>query len=181
MAGSTNEVQASMYSHIKLVTSVRLLFLSHKALVLIIDKVDNGSPRVFIVDIVAKARCINNIKFHSELLLLKFSFDDIDFSILVFDLFAVAIRIVAPLSEFSCEQSIDECSFSQTRLSYDHYSEMCTSLGYYLVLLIGKVCVDGLFDEDKAASWTKLPHGSQYSRCLGSRCSGQHTGTAIVK
>jgi len=60
MTSWTDEVEASMDSKVCLVGSQRLLLLSHICLMLVVDEVNDGSPGVAVVDIVAKAGSVNN-------------------------------------------------------------------------------------------------------------------------
>ena len=56
----TDKVEASVHSEIRLVGPHRLLLLAHICLVLVIDKVNDGGPRVAVVDVVAETRSVNN-------------------------------------------------------------------------------------------------------------------------
>jgi len=60
VAGGTDKVEAGMHPEVSLVGPQRLLLLSHVRLMLVIDEVNDGGPRVAVVDIVAKAGSINN-------------------------------------------------------------------------------------------------------------------------
>ena len=60
MAGRTDEVQAGVHTQIDLFLALRLLFLQHVRLVLIVKELDNGLPRIAIVDVVSKARGVND-------------------------------------------------------------------------------------------------------------------------
>lgn len=79
----TDKIEASMHSEVRLVGPQRLLFLSHVRLVLVIDEVDNGGPRVAVVDIITKAGCVNDGQLGFELLLLQLGLDDFDLGQLV--------------------------------------------------------------------------------------------------
>jgi len=56
---------------------------------LVVNEVDNGDPRITVVDVVAESRCVNYSELDLELLLFKLGLNDIDFSELV-ELFVVA-------------------------------------------------------------------------------------------
>ena len=56
----TGKVEASMHSEVRLVGPQRLLLLSHIGLVLVVDEVNDGGPRVAVVDVVTKAGSVNN-------------------------------------------------------------------------------------------------------------------------
>ena len=60
MTGGAYKVEASMDPEVGLVGPQRLLFLSHVRFMLVVDEVDDGGPRVAVVDIVAKAGSINH-------------------------------------------------------------------------------------------------------------------------
>ena len=83
MSSGPDKVQASMDSQVALLGPLRLLLLTHVGLMLIVDEVDNGQPRITVVDIVTKSRRVNNCELDFELLLLKLCLNDIDFSELV--------------------------------------------------------------------------------------------------
>ena len=60
VAGRANEVQAGMDTEIDLVLATGLLLLKHVRLVLVVEELDDGHPRVAVVDIVAEARGVDN-------------------------------------------------------------------------------------------------------------------------
>lgn len=60
VASRTDEIQASVHTKVDLLLTLRLLFLQHVGLVLIVKELDNGLPRIAVVDIVAEARCVND-------------------------------------------------------------------------------------------------------------------------
>jgi len=60
VAGCTDKVEASMHPEVRLVGPQRLLLLSHIGLVLVVDEVNDGGPRVAVVDVVTKAGGVNN-------------------------------------------------------------------------------------------------------------------------
>ena len=62
VASRADEVQASMDSQVNLLRPTGLLLLQHVGFMLVIKELDNGLPRVAVVDIVAKARGIDNSK-----------------------------------------------------------------------------------------------------------------------
>lgn len=45
---------------------------------LVIDELDNGGPRVGVVDVVAKSRGVDDSELDFELFLLELGFDDLD-------------------------------------------------------------------------------------------------------
>lgn len=60
MAGRPDKVQAGVDTKIDLIGAARLLFLQHVRLVLVIEELDDGLPRVAVVDIVAEARGVDD-------------------------------------------------------------------------------------------------------------------------
>lgn len=60
VAGRTDEVQAGVYTEVDLLLALRLLLLQHVRLVLVIEELDDGLPRITVVDVVAEARCVND-------------------------------------------------------------------------------------------------------------------------
>jgi hypothetical protein len=60
VAGRADEVQAGVDAEIDLVLAAGLLLLEHIRLVLVVKELDNGHPRVPVVDIVAKARRVDH-------------------------------------------------------------------------------------------------------------------------
>lgn len=67
VASRSDEVQASVDTEVNLVSTARLLLLEHVGLMLVVQKLDDGHPRVAVVDIVAEAWGINNSQTNCEL------------------------------------------------------------------------------------------------------------------
>ena len=128
-----------MDAHVELLATIWLLLLAHVALVLVIDKVDDGGPRVLVVDIVAKPRGVDDCKLDPELFLLEFGLDDIDLGVLVLELLCVSIGIVAGRCELGREQGVDQCRLAQPRLADDHDRKVSPSLCDDAMALIGQV------------------------------------------
>ena len=93
VTGGPDEVQASMNAKIALLAALGLLLLNHVRLMLVVNEVDNRRPRVPIVDVVTKARGVNDSKLDLELLLLKLGLDNLDLSQFV-QLLVVASAVV---------------------------------------------------------------------------------------
>jgi hypothetical protein len=64
-----------MNPEVALLAALGLLLLDHVRLMLVVNKVDNGRPRVAIIDIVSKTGRVNNGEFDLELLFLELSLD----------------------------------------------------------------------------------------------------------
>jgi len=60
VTSGADKVEASMHSEVRLVGPQRLLLLSHVCLMLVIDEVNNGGPRVAVVNIVTKAGSVDD-------------------------------------------------------------------------------------------------------------------------
>lgn len=60
VASGSDEVQAGVYTEVDLVISAGLLLLKHVRLVLVVEELDNGHPRISVVDIVAETRGVND-------------------------------------------------------------------------------------------------------------------------
>ncbi len=78
MTGGANEVQASVNAKVTLLAALGLLFLNHVRLMLIVNEVDDGRPRVPVVDIVTKAGGVDDGEFDLKLLLFELGLDDLD-------------------------------------------------------------------------------------------------------
>lgn len=70
VSGGPDEEEASVDPKVSLLTALGLLLLSHVGLMLIIDEINDRSPRITVVDIVSKAWGID----HGELDLEGFLF-----------------------------------------------------------------------------------------------------------
>ena len=93
MTRGPDEVQARVNAKVALLAALGLLLLNHVRLMLVVNEVDNRRPRVPIIDIVTKARGVNDSKLDLELLLLELGLDDLDLSQFV-QLLVVASAIV---------------------------------------------------------------------------------------
>jgi hypothetical protein len=60
VASGADEVQAGVDTEVDLVCAARLLLLEHVRLVLVVEELDDGLPRVAVVDVVAEARGVDN-------------------------------------------------------------------------------------------------------------------------
>lgn len=117
MTGRTDEVKTSVNPQVSLLHPLWLLLLPHIRLVLVIDKVDDGRPRVTVVDIVTKAGGVDDGQLDFELFLLQLSLDDLHLCQLV-ELLQVTTCVVLGRRQLRGEQRVDECRFTQPRLAY---------------------------------------------------------------
>jgi hypothetical protein len=62
VASRANEVQAGVDTEVDLVGTARLLLLQHVRLMLVVEELDYGLPRVAVVNIVAEAGRVDNGK-----------------------------------------------------------------------------------------------------------------------
>ena len=60
VSSGADEVQAGVHTHVNLVGTAGLLLLEHVGLVLVIQELNNGLPRVAVVDIVSEAGSIDD-------------------------------------------------------------------------------------------------------------------------
>ena len=93
MASRSDEVETGMNTEIDLVLSSRLLLLKHVGLVLVIKEFDYRQPRVSVVDIIPKARSIDDGQPDLEELLFQLGFGDLDLDSFV-NLFGVTTLVV---------------------------------------------------------------------------------------
>ena len=105
-----------MDTQVNLVVSLWLLLLHHVGFVLVVNEVDDGCPRVAVVDIVSEAGAVNHGEFSLELLFLKLGLDDFDLSQLV-ELFVVATAVVLWGRQLGGEKCVDKRSLAQPRLA----------------------------------------------------------------
>ena len=83
VSSRADEVQASVHSEVDLLLALRLLLLAHICLMLIVNEVDDGRPRVAVVDIVTEPRGVDDGELRLELLLLELCLDDLNLGKLV--------------------------------------------------------------------------------------------------
>lgn len=74
-----DEIQASVHSEVTLLLAPGLLLLAHIRLMLIVNEVDDGRPRVAVVHVVTKSGGVDDGQLRLELLLLQFRLDDFNF------------------------------------------------------------------------------------------------------
>jgi hypothetical protein len=117
MAGRPNEVQTSVNTKITLLAALGLLLLNHVGLMLVVNEVDDGRPRVAVVDIVTETGGVDYGELDLELFLLELSLDDLDFRELV-ELLVVAPAVIFRSRELGREERVDEGGLSQTRLAF---------------------------------------------------------------
>jgi len=60
VSSGSDEIQASVHTHVDLLSTAGLLLLEHVGFVLIIQELDDGLPGITVVDVVTEAGGINN-------------------------------------------------------------------------------------------------------------------------
>lgn len=60
VSSGSDEIQASVHTHVDLLSTAGLLLLEHVGFVLVIQELDDGLPGITVVDIVTEAGGINN-------------------------------------------------------------------------------------------------------------------------
>jgi hypothetical protein len=78
MTSGPDKVQASMNPKVTLLAALGLLLLDHVGLMLVVNEVNNGRPRVAVIDVVSKTGRVDNGEFDLELLFLELSLDYLD-------------------------------------------------------------------------------------------------------
>ena len=133
MAGGADEVQAGVNTEIDLIRAARLLLLQHVRLVLVVEELNDGLPRVAVVDVVTETRGVDNSKADwgvlvggdgqsngalptLEELLLELGLGDLNLDSLV-HLLVVSSLVVGIVLDGGGEEGVDEGSLSETRLA----------------------------------------------------------------
>lgn len=106
-----------MHPQITLFCPLGLLLLTHIRLMLVINKVDDGGPRVAVIHVVTKTGRVDHGELYFELLFLKLSLDNLNLSELV-KLLVVAPVVTLCRGELGGEERVDECRFTQSRFTY---------------------------------------------------------------
>ena len=132
VSGGSDEVQASVNAHVNLVCTTGLLLLQHVRFMLVVEEFNDGLPGIAVVDIISKARGINDgqtnytftlvwpeetkrmITF--EELLLQLRLGDFDLHSAV-NLLLVTALVVGVVLDSSRKQGVDKGSLSKSRLS----------------------------------------------------------------
>ena len=128
-----------MHAHVHFIVPVGLLLLSHVALMLIVNEVDYGSPRVTVVDIVSESGSIDNGQFDLELFLLELGFHYINLRVLFLKLLDMPGGVFTGGCELGGEEGIDEGRLAEAGLADDHKREVSTALSYNTVALVREV------------------------------------------
>jgi hypothetical protein len=138
VSSRADEVETSMHAKVNLLRSPRLLLLKHVALMLVVQKLDDGLPAVTVVDVVSETRCVNDGQANLEELLLQFGLGDLNLDSLV-DLLGKTSTVVGVVFDGGAEEGVDEGCLAETRLASDHDGEGGTSLRDDLVTLVGEL------------------------------------------
>lgn len=138
MAGRADEVQTGMNTQINLVLTAGLLLLKHVRLVLVVEELDDGLPRIAVVDIVTEAGGVNDSQSNLEELLLELGLGDLNLDGLV-DLLLVSALVIGVVLDGRGEEGVDKGGLAQARLASNHDGEASTALGDNLVSLVGQI------------------------------------------
>ena len=82
-----------MNPQVRFLVSLGLLFLTHVSFMLVINELNDGKPRVAVIDIVSKSGGVNDGEFDLELTFLKLSLNNFDLSQFI-QLLVVASAVV---------------------------------------------------------------------------------------
>lgn len=138
VASRTDEVQASVHAEINLLRSARLLLLQHVALMLVVQKLNDGLPAVPVVHVVTEAGGVDDSQSDLEELLLQLGLGDLDLDGLV-DLLGVAAAMIGVVLDRGGEEGVDEGRLAQAGLACHHDGEGGAALGNNLVALVGEL------------------------------------------
>lgn len=112
MPSRADKVEARVDTEVNLILALRLLLLAHVRLVLVVNEVDNGGPRVAVVDVVAKAGAVDDRQLRLELLLLELGLDDLHLGQLV-ELLVVPTAVALRGRQLGREKSVDKGRLAQ--------------------------------------------------------------------
>ena len=107
VASRSDKVQRSVNTHVALLHALRLLFLPHIELVLIVHKVNDGRPRVPVVNVVSKTGSVDHCELDLEGFLFKFRLNDVNLGKLV-QLLHVAPVVVFGRGQFRRKERVDQ-------------------------------------------------------------------------
>ena len=94
-----------------------LLLLTHVRFVLVVNELDNGEPRVAVVNVVSEARGVNDSELDLELALLELSLNDFNFRELV-QLLKMTPIVVFCRGQLGREKGVDERGLAQSRFTW---------------------------------------------------------------
>lgn len=107
VSSRSHKVKAGVNTLVDLLATIRLLLLAHVALVLVINEINDGHPRVFVVDIIAKSGGVDNSELDLEVLLFQFSLDNVNLCGFV-ELLSVSVSVVLGCCQLGCEEGVNE-------------------------------------------------------------------------
>lgn len=138
MASRTDEVQASVHTQVDLLRPARLLLLEHVALMLVVQELNDGLPRVAVVHVITEARGVDDGQANLEELLLQLCLGDLDLDGLV-DLLGVTATVIGVVLDGGGEEGVDEGGLAQAGLARNHDGEGGAALGHDLMALVGEL------------------------------------------
>ena len=111
MSCRSDEIQTSVHPHVAFIATFGLLLLSHVNFMLIVHEINDGCPAIPVVDVIPKARRINNSEFHFEGLFFQFCLDNLDLGEFV-HLLEMPAGVVLGWGELGGEEGVDEGCFA---------------------------------------------------------------------
>lgn len=107
MTGGSDEVETGVNTEVNLITAAWLLLLKHVGLVLVVEELDDGLPRIAVVDVIAETRSVDDGEADLEELLLELGLCDFNLDRLV-NLLLVAASVVCVVFDRGGEEGVDE-------------------------------------------------------------------------
>lgn len=105
-----------MNAQVTLFFPLRLLFLSHIELVLVVNEVDDWCPGILVVYVVAEPRSVDHGELHLERLFFKLSLDDLYLGELV-ELLDVSATVVLRRGQLGRKERVDQSGLAQARFA----------------------------------------------------------------
>lgn len=127
MPSRADKVETRVHAEVNLILPLRLLLLAHVRLMLVVNEVDDGGPRVAVVDVVAEAGAVDDRQLRLELFLLKLCLDDLHLSQLV-ELLVVPTTVALRRRQLGREKGVDERRLAQPGFTCSYF-RTCSRTG----------------------------------------------------
>lgn len=138
MASRLDEENTGVNSVVDNVHSVNLVFSVQVGVEALLNVVDNGAPRLIVVNEVAKAGGVDNGQAQADTGLLDIGTDGLDGDSLGNDVQAGRLALLGRVQR-GVEKSVDKGRFAQARFTNNHYIEVETLSHTLTVPLVGEV------------------------------------------
>lgn len=138
VASGLNEEHASMDAVVNNVHAVDLVLGIQVGIESLLNVVDNGAPRLIVVDEVAEAGSVDHSKAQTNTGLLDIGADGLDSDSLGNDVEARPLALLGRV-ERGVEEGVDQCRLAQTRFTNDHDVEVESLANTLAVPLVGQV------------------------------------------